>query len=474
MPARNFVGDLVHLDVFGHHIVVLNTAQAAKDLLDGGSSIYSDRPILTMAELSGYGDEMGMLHYNDRWRTQRKIVAQSFNPGVVPRYYPIQEQEGRRLIQGMLRSPDTLISQTKTRIAAIIMRVTHGYTVKGADDPMLTMQLAAMDNFTSASDVGSWLVDFIPQLQHLPRWMPGASFLKLADEFKQLERRSVRTPYLWCKERIQEGTEDPGCLVATAIRQFEAKSNEQDEAELPWAASSGLGGGLDTVRHTISIMMRSSKPLYQNMSTIFTFILAMLHYPHVQTKAQAEIDGVVGNERLPSITDRPSLPYVRSVIAEVYRWYPAAPQAIPHALRQEDVYKGYLLPKSSIIIPNIWGMLHDPSAFPQPEKFEPERFGYSDGEMRKVTDLLFGFGRRSCPGSHFAEGSIFAVISTILATCNVVPKIDKHGNPIIPGIDYTSGMIIIPKNLECDIKPRSTRAQKLLEDYVSRSEQHSS
>ncbi|KAH9841064.1 cytochrome P450 [Rhodofomes roseus] len=267
------------------------------------------------------------------------------------------------------------------------MRVTHGYTVKGADDPMLTIQLAAMDNFTSASDVGSWLVDFIPQLQHLPRWMPGASFLKLADEFKQLERRSVRTPYLWCKERIQEGTEDPGCLVATAIRQFEAKSNEQDEAELPWAASSGLGGGLDT-----------------NMSTIFTFILAMLHYPHVQTKAQAEIDGVVGNERLPSITDRPSLPYVRSVIAEVYRWFPAAPQAIPHALRQEDVYKGYLLPKSSIIIPNIWGMLHDPSAFPQPEKFEPERFGYSDGEMRKVTDLLFGFGRRFAPGRTLRRG----------------------------------------------------------------------
>ncbi|KAH9841066.1 cytochrome P450 [Rhodofomes roseus] len=107
-------GDLVHLDVFGHHIVILNTAQAAKDLLDDRSSIYSDRPILTMAELSGYGDEMGMLHYNDRWRTQRKIVAQSFNPGVVPRYYSIQEQEARRLIHGMLRSPDTLISQTKT------------------------------------------------------------------------------------------------------------------------------------------------------------------------------------------------------------------------------------------------------------------------------------------------------------------------------------------------------------------------
>lgn len=63
----------------------------------------------------------------------------------------------------------------------------------------------------------------------------------------------------------------------------------------------------------------------QNMSTIFTFLLAMMRHPGVQAKAQAEIDRVVGTDRLPTIADRALLPYVRSVIAEVYRWYPAVP-----------------------------------------------------------------------------------------------------------------------------------------------------
>lgn len=61
------------------------------------------------------------------------------------------------------------------------------------------------------------------------------------------------------------------------------------------------------------------------MSTIFTFLLAMLRHPEVQVKAQEEIDRIVGTDRLPTIADRSSLPYVRSVITEVLRWYPAAP-----------------------------------------------------------------------------------------------------------------------------------------------------
>ncbi|KAH9934348.1 cytochrome P450 [Fomitopsis serialis] len=443
-------GDVVHLEALNDHLVILNTVQAAKDLLDGRSTIYSDRPE-SVRDLC-FGVEMPMLSYNDQWRRQRKIVAQSFNPGLVPRYYPIQEHEARRLAQGILQRPETLVSQTKTRIAAIIMRVTYGYAVKGEDDPMITVPFDAMVNFGAATEPGAWIVDFIPQLQYLPRWTPGASFLRTAERFKELEHKASWNPYLWCKQRLQEGFTDT-CLVASTLKEFEGKMNNEDEGALVWAASSGLGGGLDT-----------------NMSTTFTFLLAMVRHPDVQAKAQAEIDQVVGSERLPSITDRPSLPYVRSVITEVFRWYPPTPLGLPHALRQDDVYKDCLLPKSSIIIPNVWRMLRDPKVYPEPDMFKPERFGNDDGEMRKVIDLVFGFGRRACPGSQFAEGSIFAIVATILATSNVVPKMDERGKPIIPEMQYTNGIIVFPKHIVCDIKPRSMRAQELLEECISRSE----
>lgn len=50
-----------------------------------------------------------------------------------------------------------------------------------------------------------------------------------------------------------------------------------------------------------------------------SFILAMTRYPEVFMKAQEEIDRVVGNERLPSLDDRASLPYLECVLKEVYR-----------------------------------------------------------------------------------------------------------------------------------------------------------
>jgi cytochrome P450 len=61
------------------------------------------------------------------------------------------------------------------------------------------------------------------------------------------------------------------------------------------------------------------------VSSIVSFFLAMLVYPEVQSKAQAEIDHVIGHERLPDMDDMPSLPYVNAVVTECLRWLPVAP-----------------------------------------------------------------------------------------------------------------------------------------------------
>ena len=63
----------------------------------------------------------------------------------------------------------------------------------------------------------------------------------------------------------------------------------------------------------------------QTYSTINTFILAMLLHPHVLSKAQEEIDSVVGPTRLPEFEDREQLPYIEAIFQEVLRWRPVAP-----------------------------------------------------------------------------------------------------------------------------------------------------
>jgi len=56
-----------------------------------------------------------------------------------------------------------------------------------------------------------------------------------------------------------------------------------------------------------------------------TFFLMMVTNPEAQKNAQAQIDIVVGNTRLPTIDDRPSLPYVDAVLREILRYSPPAP-----------------------------------------------------------------------------------------------------------------------------------------------------
>lgn len=69
--------------------------------------------------------------------------------------------------------------------------------------------------------------------------------------------------------------------------------------------------------------------------------VAMLHYPGVMRTAQAELDAVVGPDRIPDWTDRPNLPYVRALIHETLRWRPvAALGGMAHASTKEDVYEG--------------------------------------------------------------------------------------------------------------------------------------
>ena len=75
------------------------------------------------------------------------------------------------------------------------------------------------------------------------------------------------------------------------------------------------------------------------------FVLAMLNYPDVMHKAQAELDSVVGRERLPTFDDLGKLPYIHAIVRETLRWRPTAPL-------------GMLNPLSLIIVLNVYDERH--------------------------------------------------------------------------------------------------------------------
>jgi cytochrome P450 len=80
----------------------------------------------------------------------------------------------------------------------------------------------------------------------------------------------------------------------------------------------------------------------------------MVQHLDVQTKAQAEIDAVVGRSQLVSFSDRKNLPYVNAIVKEVIRWRPALPLGVPHRATVDDVYNGMLIPKGALVFANSW------------------------------------------------------------------------------------------------------------------------
>ncbi len=67
---------------------------------------------------------------------------------------------------------------------------------------------------------------------------------------------------------------------------------------------------------------------------MMNFILAMLLFPVAMQKAQAELDAVIGRDRVPTFEDRKDLPYIRALTKEVLRWRPVGPMAIPRRVTE--------------------------------------------------------------------------------------------------------------------------------------------
>lgn len=82
----------------------------------------------------------------------------------------------------------------------------------------------------------------------------------------------------------------------------------------------------------------------------------MTLYPEVQSKAQAEIQSVIGSDRLPGFDDKDSLPYINAIVKETFRWHPPVP-IVTHRSIAPDTCNGYDIPQGSWVMANVWCVL---------------------------------------------------------------------------------------------------------------------
>ncbi|KAJ6473457.1 cytochrome P450 [Mycena vulgaris] len=448
--------DILHLNGAGTSLIVLSSAEAAIDLLERKSAIYSDRARFPMViELMGWDFNFGLHQLPSR--VHRRLFHSVFHNETAQLFRPKEMTATHELLRRILHNPDEFMGHLRHMAGEIIMSVAYGINVLPKDDPYVTLAERALHSFVTAMVPGRFLVDSLPILKHVPEWFPGASFRRKAKVWRELSQSMVDKPFAEAKRNIASSItamgNAPHSFTASALRTLDDCENKAyQEQAIKSTAGTMYTGGTDTT-----------------VSALGTFILAMLCNPEAQRKAQEEIDSVVQKGHLPDFDDEASLPYVSAVVKEILRWRPVAPIGVPHFLPIDDEYRGYRLPAGSIVIANAWAILHDEVMYPDPYAFKPERFllnGKPNPAVRNP-DAAFGYGRRVCPGRHMATSSIWIAVASILATFNITKAVGDDGQVIEPTHEYFPGLVLMPLPFKCSIKPRSQAAAELIHATIN-------
>ncbi|XP_043207877.1 farnesoate epoxidase-like [Amphibalanus amphitrite] len=206
-------------------------------------------------------------------------------------------------------------------------------------------------------------------------------------------------------------------------------------------------------------------------STLCWAVLLLARHPEVQARLHAELDELLGANSL-RWSDRQSLPYLQATINEVHRFGTVTNVSVPHFTSfQPVVFNDYVIPRNSLILPDIYHVHHDPSYWSEPERFRPDRFIDQNGQLvHEPRLLMFGTGRRSCLGESLARMEVFLFVGGLLQAFHLELPPDAPPADLSP----QAGVTYKPRPFRLRFRPRRPAAPELnVAALALRSEQNS-
>ncbi|EMD33482.1 hypothetical protein CERSUDRAFT_118062 [Gelatoporia subvermispora B] len=421
-------GDVMHISVLGKSLVLLSSLEAARDLLDKKSAVTSDRPRFTMiSDLMGWDWAVQFMGMGPRFRRSRKALHQLLHPQAARDFYGAIRKGTRSLLRDILHDPAHFDHHLRHHSGGMMMSILYGEDEGPVRDQYVVKAEEAVSGLVEAGNVGKFLVDFIPLLKYVPEWMPGAGFQTQARIWRQMARDMIEIPYKNLQAAYDRGIAPPSVTTQLINQELQQSRDGSKDTEFIMGITGVLYvGGADTA-----------------LSALITFMLAMVLNPEKQKRAQAEIDAVVGHDRLPDFDDRSALPYMEHIFSEVLRWYPGVPLGVPHRCMEDIEYKGYRIPEGATILVNQWAILHDEQHYDNPFDFNPDRFVPQEGASAPLDprEASFGYGRRICPGRHFADDLLWLMLVNILAAFDISKPVNADGKVVEPSGTFISGLV---------------------------------
>ncbi|PYI17056.1 cytochrome P450 [Aspergillus violaceofuscus CBS 115571] len=425
---HNQYGSIFTVWVGFHPVVIVGSFQCAKELFEQRGAIYGSRPAY-FADAIGSDSLAVALPYGPRWRRHRLLLHALLNERQCNDYINLQDLECKQLLWELLSTND-FAGRFHRFAASLTFALAYGRRLERGDEP----EVREIDRIMREllGEVCLPGVAF-PILDHLPDWL--ASWRKRAARLQESQARF----FSYHMQRALHTTETK--TWSHTVR---------DLARTRWPESMF---SVDEMAHVVGVNYEAGSNTTAFVLEVFVLV-AVLQRPAVQ-RAQAELDQVVGCQRMPTLYDMPWLPYLQAFVEEVLRWRPVVPGGLHHCTIQDDDYMGYRIPKGATVIRNHWSLEFDEHVFQDPHSFLPESW-------IKNPDLptcAFGLGRRLCPGEHLARSSLHLVISRMLWASDI-----QHvGNAPPDPFAMTQGISSRPQPFKAKFRPRSRLHQAVIE-----------
>ncbi|XP_059044548.1 cytochrome P450 1B1 [Mustela lutreola] len=451
--ARRY-GDVFQIRLGNCPVVVLNGERAIRQALVQQGAAFADRPRFASFRVVSGGRSLAFGQYSPRWKVQRRAAHSTM------RAFSTRQPRSRRVLEGhVLGEARELVELlvrgsaggafldprplTVVAVANVMSAVCFGCRYSH-DDAEFRELLSHNEEFGRTVGAGS-LVDVLPWLQRFPN--PVRTAFR---EFQQVNRNFsnfVLDKFLRHRESLQPGAGPRDMMDAFIL-------SAGTEAAMEGSDDGGSRLDLEYVPATVTDIFGASQ---DTLSTALQWLLILFtRYPDVQARVQAELDQVVGRDRLPCLDDQPKLPYVMAFLYEAMRFSSFVPVTIPHATTTSASVLGYHIPKDTVVFVNQWSVNHDPAKWPNPEDFDPGRFLDKDGFIDKdlaSSVMIFSVGKRRCIGEELSKMQLFLFISILAHECNFKANPDESAT-----MDFNYGLTIKPKSFSINVTLRESMA----------------
>ncbi|XP_012509335.1 PREDICTED: cytochrome P450 1B1 [Propithecus coquereli] len=458
--ARRY-GDVFQIRLGSCPVVVLNGERAIHQALVQQGAVFAGRPPFASFRVVSGGRSVAFGHYSEYWKTRRRAAYGTM------RAFSTSQPHSRRVLEGHVlgevREMVALLVRgsaggafldprqlTVVAVANVMSALCFGCRYSHDDAEFLEL-LSHNEEFGRTVGAGS-LVDVLPWLQLFPN--PVRTAFRQFEQINRNFSNFVLDKFLRHRESLRPEA-GPRDLMDAFILSAEKKAAGDP-------GDSGKQLDLEDVPATVTDIFGASQ---DTLSTALQWLLLLLvRYPDVQAQVQAELDQVVGRDRLPRMDDQPNLPYVMAFLYEAMRFSSFVPVTIPHATTANTSILGYHIPKDTVVFVNQWSVNHDPVKWPNPEDFVPARFLDKDGFINKdltSSVMIFSVGRRRCIGEELSKMQLFLFTSILAHQC------DFRANPNEPPkINFTYGLSIKPKPFKISVTLRES--MELLDSAVQK------